>query len=105
MKAKRVTGPGNCELYVTLQKSQAQRAKYAAMGKLYEFIQTTKTDFTFKAFWAPDFCVYMEPPGGRAILIASLAADNSVSWEPSCQEVLEISPAEAEELFATHRRK
>ena len=105
LKAKRVTGPENCELYVTFQKSQAQRAKYSSMGKLFEFVQETKKESKFKAFWAPDFCIYMEPAEGRPVLVASLGSDNSVVWDSSAQEVLGMSVLEVSELFAAHRRK
>ena len=104
LKAQRVTGPGKCELYVTLQKSPAHRAKYGVMGKLYEFVQHTKPDLKFKAFWAPDFCIYAEPTDGLPILVASVSSESTVTWEKGCQDMLGVSPKEASELLAVHRR-
>ena len=105
MKAKQVSGPDQSELYVTFQKSPEQRTKYAAMGKLYEFLSDYQKDKTFKAFWAPDFCVYLEPPDSRPVVIASVSSDNTVKWELACQEFLGASEAEMPALFASHRRK
>ena len=56
-------------------------------------------------FWAPDFCVYMEPSDGRPVLVASLSADNTVKWESTCQEILGLAQSQVSELFAVHRRK
>ena len=62
-KQKIVCGPGDSELYATLQKSPEQKARYSAMGKLYEFAKSVhiKEAGTLKAFWAPDFCIYGVP--------------------------------------------
>ena len=103
-KAKRVTGPGECELYVTLQKSPAQRAKYSVMGKLYEYVQKAKPELKFKALWAPDFCIYAEPADGLPVLVASVSSENTVQWENGCQTILGVSPEEASEQLAVHRR-
>ena len=105
MKAKRVCGPGNSKLYVTLQKSPDQRAKYAAMGKVFEFVKGLKPDLTFKAFWAPDFVIYAEKSQGLPVLLVSVAPDSSIVWEERCQEILDISPSEAGDQLAVFRRK
>ena len=106
LKAQRVTGPGQCELYVTLQKSPAQRAKYAEMGKLYEFLQSIcKEKVSLKAFWAPEFSIYAEPKDAPPILVASLASDNSIVWGSCCQDTLGMSPGEANDALAVFRRK
>ena len=39
LKAKTVAGPDNCELFVTVQKSPEQRARYAVMRRLYEYVR------------------------------------------------------------------
>ena len=110
MKAKKVVGPHEAELFVTLQKSPEQKLKYAAMGRLYEFVQNIgkECNHDFKAFWAPDFCVYAVPQGQqqpRAVLIASLATDNSVTWEKECEQILGVNPVQTAEQFAVFRRK
>ena len=108
LKVKRVTGPGGCELYVTLQKSPEQRARCGTMGKLLEFIQETKPEGKFKAFWVSDFCIYLDPPEGQpgqATLVASLDSGNNAKWEPPSQEVLGMDPSQASELFVAHCRK
>ena len=67
------------------------------MGKLYEFSKSVciKDKGAIKPFWAPDFCIYVEPPRGQAVLIANLNADNSVAWSSECQEFLGCSADEA----------
>ena len=92
-----VHGPTDSELYVTMQKSPEQKVRYSAMGRLFEFIKKEhdKDKCAVKAFWAPDFCIYAEPPRGQAVLIASLNPVHSVSWTGECQTFLGCSVEEA----------
>ena len=106
-KAKKVSGPNQCELFVTLEKSSMQRARYAAMGNVYEFLKESKPEVTFKVLWAPQFCVYAEShtEDMRPALVVTVNAENAVVWEPASEKVLGVSINDALGLLAVFRRK
>ena len=106
LKSGTVHGPGNKELYVTLQKSPTQRTRYAAMGKLYEFARTThiKESGNLRVLWAPDFSIYLEPNQGAAMLIAHLDVGNTAVWTDQCLQALGFSADEASQKLAEFQR-
>ena len=107
MKAKQVTGPNACELFITMQKSPQQQRKYAAMGRLFEFVKShgQEKGIGVKAFWAPDFCIYAEPKDAPPVLLASLDQDNNVKWEESCEANLGLSAKCAADALSIFRRR
>ena len=105
-KSKNVHGPGNSELYATVQKSPEQRVRYSAMGKLYEFVKqgSIKEQGGIKAFWAPDFCIYGEPAQGPPALIVRLDAENNSIWSEACQLFMGFSSDDAPAKLAAFQR-
>ena len=77
------------------------------MGRLYEYLQSVGSEagLVFKAFWAPDFCVYANRPNEIPALVASLGSDGTVTFENRCQDLLSVSSADAGEAFSVFRRK
>eukprot|EP00930_Biecheleria_cincta_P039727 TRINITY_DN27283_c0_g3_i1.p2 TRINITY_DN27283_c0_g3~~TRINITY_DN27283_c0_g3_i1.p2 ORF type:complete len:267 (-),score=55.90 TRINITY_DN27283_c0_g3_i1:3056-3856(-) len=106
LKTGSIHGPNKAELYITLQKSPAQRTKYGAMGKLFEFIRNTHIKETgqFRAFGAPDFSIYSKKNQGAPVLVAHLDAANNVVWSDTCQTVMGLSAEDAAQKLAEYQR-
>lgn len=71
------------ELFVTSQRPPEEDKRYAALGKVTDFVES-EIDHTYnvRTFWKPDFQVVAECDDKHPIFIAAVLPDSSVVWDP-----------------------